>query len=397
MSAQLSKTKRILAIAAIFFSTLAVMADLVITPVIGMIYGYYPDNMSAVNYIVSGPMLVLVIASLLTPYLTRHMDKKVVFTGATVIFSIGAIFGVAVDNPLFICFTRTLVGIGEGVINTVGMSYIADLYTDPKDRNRISGYYNAAQSLAGMVLSYAAGSLAAGGVWLEVYKLYWLAIPMLVMVILFVPSIKPQKAADVQKQEKAKKEPMGWRYWFMSACFLIMNITLGATVLYYLSSYIFEHNLGDSSFTGLATAVKSVVGILVGLSYGWIVSKCGRYTSTVSYVTYALTLVILILLPSKFVALVVGTICGLTYKVLMSYNYAHGFAIVPASRIDDASSITTAVYGVGSFACTYFATWLMGVMHTDLVTPTWWVSVAITAVVIVADLIAAAKEKKMEL
>lgn len=397
MSAQLSKTKRILAIAAIFFSTLAVMADLVITPVIGMIYGYYPDNMSAVNYIVSGPMLVLVIASLLTPYLTRHMDKKVVFTGATVIFSIGAIFGVAVDNPLFICFTRTLVGIGEGVINTVGMSYIADLYTDPKDRNRISGYYNAAQSLAGMVLSYAAGSLAAGGVWLEVYKLYWLAIPMLVMVILFVPSVKPQKAADVQKQEKAKKEPMGWRYWFMSACFLIMNITLGATVLYYLSSYIFEHNLGDSSFTGLATAVKSVVGILVGLGYGWIVSKCGRYTSTVSYVTYALTLVILILLPSKFVALVVGTICGLTYKVLMSYNYAHGFAIVPASRIDDASSITTAVYGVGSFACTYFATWLMGVMHTDLVTPTWWVSVAITAVVIVADLIAAAKEKKMEL
>lgn len=397
MSAQLSKTKRILAIAAIFFSTLAVMADLVITPVIGMIYGYYPDNMSAVNYIVSGPMLVLVIASLLTPYLTRHMDKKVVFTGATVIFSIGAIFGGAVDNPLFICFTRTLVGIGEGVINTVGMSYIADLYTDPKDRNRISGYYNAAQSLAGMVLSYAAGSLAAGGVWLEVYKLYWLAIPMLVMVILFVPSVKPQKAADVQKQEKAKKEPMGWRYWFMSACFLIMNITLGATVLYYLSSYIFEHNLGDSSFTGLATAVKSVVGILVGLGYGWIVSKCGRYTSTVSYVTYALTLVILILLPSKFVALVVGTICGLTYKVLMSYNYAHGFAIVPASRIDDASSITTAVYGVGSFACTYFATWLMGVMHTDLVTPTWWVSVAITAVVIVADLIAAAKEKKMEL
>lgn len=96
MSAQLSKTKRILAI---FFSTLAVMADLVITPVIGMIYGYYPDNMSAVNYIVSGPMLVLVIVSLLTPYLTRHMDKKVVFTGATVIFSIGAIFGVAVETP----------------------------------------------------------------------------------------------------------------------------------------------------------------------------------------------------------------------------------------------------------------------------------------------------------
>lgn len=38
----------------------------------------------------------------------------------------------------------------------------------------------------------------------------------------------------------------------------------------------------------------------------------------------------------------------------------------------------------------------MSVMNTELVTPTWWVSVAITVVVIAADLIAAAKEKKMQ-
>ena len=110
----ISKTKRTLALIAIFFSTLAVMADLAITPVIGMIYGYYPDNMSAVNYIVSGPMLVLVVASLITPLLTRKLNKKSVFIVSTVIFSIGAIGGVLVDNPLYICFTRTLVGIGEG-------------------------------------------------------------------------------------------------------------------------------------------------------------------------------------------------------------------------------------------------------------------------------------------
>lgn len=396
MTLQLSKTKRILALVAIFFSTVVVMADLVITPVIGMIYGYYPENMSAVNYIVSGPMLVLVIASLLTPALTRVMDKKTVFVGATVIFTIGAIFGVVVDNPLYICFTRTLVGIGEGVVNAIGMAYIADLYNDPKDRNKITGFYNAAQSLAGMVLSYVAGIMAANGVWLEVYKLYWIAVPLLICVILFIPSVKPQKTEPaVEKKTTGKKEPMGWRYWFMSACFFVMNVVLGATVLYYLSSYIFENGMGDSSFTGLATAVKSVVGILIGIAYGWIVSKCGRYTSTLSYATAAVTLAILILFPTKFVALVIGTICGLTYKVLMSYNYAHGFSIVPASRIDDAASITTAVYGVGSFVCTYFATWLMQIMKTDLVTPTWWVSVAIIAVVVVADLVAAGKEKKM--
>lgn len=157
MTKTISKTKRTLALVAIFFSTLAVMADLAITPVIGMIYGYYPDHTSAVNYIVSGPMLVLVAASLITPLLTRRFNKKTVFIAAAVIFSIGAIFGAAADDPLYICFTRTLVGIGEGVINAVGIAYIADLYENPQDRNKITGFYNAAQSLMGMILSYAAG------------------------------------------------------------------------------------------------------------------------------------------------------------------------------------------------------------------------------------------------
>lgn len=157
MTKTISKTKRTLALVAIFFSTLAVMADLAITPVIGMIYGYYPDHTSAVNYIVSGPMLVLVAASLITPLLTRRFNKKTVFIAAAVIFSIGAIFGAAADDPLYICFTRTLVGTGEGVINAVGIAYIADLYENPQDRNKITGFYNAAQSLMGMILSYAAG------------------------------------------------------------------------------------------------------------------------------------------------------------------------------------------------------------------------------------------------
>ena len=251
MTKTISKTKRTLSIVAIFFSTLAVMADLAITPVIGMIYGYYPDHTSAVNYIVSGPMLVLVAASLITPLLTRRFNKKTVFIAAAVIFSIGAIFGAAADDPLYICFTRTLVGIGEGVINAVGIAYIADLYENAQDRNKITGFYNAAQSLMGMILSYA------------------------------------------------------------------------------------------------------IAGI---------------------------TLLLLIWFPGQATALVIGTICGLTY--------------IPASRADDVSSITTAVYGLGSFLCTYFATWLMQLMHTDLVTPTWYVGAIGFILITVLDIFVALRERK---
>ncbi|HMM06464.1 MAG TPA: MFS transporter [Clostridiales bacterium] len=397
---EITKTKRLLALTAIFASTIVVMADLVITPVIGLIYGYYPDHVSAVNFIVSGPMLVLVIASLLTPLLFKVMDKKLVFIIGSAIFTVGAIFGVAVDHPLYICFTRALVGVGEGIVNVVGITYIAELYQEQKDRSRITGFYNAALSVAGMVLSYVAGMLAADGVWLQVYKIYWIAIPMLLLVIFLIPSVKPVKkasaAADSEKKVKQKKDQLGWKYWFMTVCWFVINVVLGASILYYLSLYIFENGLGDSTFSGLCIAVKSICGILICIGFGWIMNRCKRYTSTISYAVAAVTLIAMVIMPSKFMALVIGTICGLTYKILFSYNYAHGFEIVPASRTDDAVSITTAVYGVGSFLCTYFATWLMTVMKTDMVTPTWYVIAAIVGVVLVADIIAIAVEKKQE-
>ena len=399
MEDKLTNRKRILALIAIFASAVIVMADLAITPVIGMIYGAYPDNMSAVNYIVSGPMLVVVVVSLLTPLLFKYIDKKIVFVVASVIFAIGAIGGVVVSNPGFICFTRTLVGIGEGAVNVVGVAYIADLYEDANVRSKISGYYNSALSLAGMVLSYVAGWLATDGNWTSVYKIYWIAIPIVLLIIFFIPSIKPSAdAAALAEEKKSKaagpKQPLGWRFWFMNVCWFIMNVTLGASILYYLSSYIFEFGIGDSAFSGTATAVKSVCGILIGLVYGAIAGKLKRFTPIATYAAAILGLFIMLKAPSTWVVLIIGTITGLTYKVWFSYSYGHGWEIVPESRTDDAVSISTAVYGLGSFVCTYFATWVMKLFSTDSVVPVWNVCIVIIAVVLVADLIAIGIEKK---
>lgn len=399
MNLQLSKTKRILALIAILFSSVVVMADLVMVPVIGQIYGYYPENMNAVNYIVSGPALILLVASLATPLLTRIIDKKIVFIIGAAVFAVGAVLGVAIDNPYYICFTRTLVGVGEGMVNVIGVAYIADLYEDAKMRARINGFYSAALSLSGMIFSYFAGILGTQG-WMATYKIYYFtAIPMLVMAILFVPSVKRDKTgetADSASKDKSKKEKLGWKFWHMSIGWFVMNIALGATVLYFISSYVTETGIGDSVAAGNAAALKSIFGFLLGLVFGWMLEKCKRYTITWSYLIAAVTLVLLVMFPSQFMLYVIGTVCGLTYKIGMPYNYSHGFEIVPASRADDAVSITTAVYGLGTFLSTYCANWLVSLMKTEGNLPTWWVWAVVMAILFVADLIAIAKEKAEE-
>lgn len=102
----------------------------------------------------------------------------------------------------------------------------------------------------------------------------------------------------------------------------------------------------------------------------------------------------MILMPSKFAAVVIATVCGCCYKIAFSYAYAHGFALVPASRTDDATAITTAVYGIGTFVSTYYAGALLGLMHTDSYTKTWIVSAVIFAIMGIVELAFYLKNKE---
>jgi hypothetical protein len=218
---------------------------------------------------------------------------------------------------------------------------------------------------------------------------------MMIMLVIFIPRVKMTDGkAGADKAQKIEKQPFGWRYRTMAATWLVMNIVFGATVLYYLSAYIVENNLGDSSFTGLAASIKSVVGFLICLGFGGIYAKLKRQTNMVCCLVSAVCLIFMIMAPSKFTVLVAATIAGCAYKIAFSYMYVHGFEIVPASRIDDAVAVTTAVYGIGSFLSTYFAGLHMTIMKTDMATKTFTVSVAVFVILAFVEILSGVKEKK---
>ncbi len=392
MKVEMSKTKRTLCLVALMLTNLAVMNDLVVIPVISDLYGEFAGHMGLVNYIVSGPALIIVLTSLLASFLCKKLDKKVVLIIGGVFFTVGSILGALVIDPYYMAFMRTLVGIGAGIEQVVAVSMIADVYEDEDERAKATGYYNATMSFVGIAYSYLAGVLASSGVWKNAFMCYWAAVPMLIFLFLFVPSVKPDK--DAQEEKGKEKEPLGFRFWALEISWFIANLLFGATVLYYVAVYVSENLLGDVAFTGMATSVKQIVGFILCLFFGGIYKALKRHTITVSYFIAAVTLVIMVVAPSKFCAVVIATICGCCYKIVFSYMYAHGFSLVPASRIDDSVGITTAVYGIGTFFSTYFATWLMSVMHTDRATETWMVAAVTFAVLGVVEIVLGVSEKK---
>jgi MFS family permease len=386
MKLEMSKTKRRLCLIALMMTNFGVMADLVIIPIIGTFYQIFGDNMAMVNFIVSGPALIIVLISLLAGAMIKKIDKKIVILIGCISFAIGGICGAFVDNVYYIAGMRTLVGIGAGIVQVVAVSYIADIYEDATQRAKVTGYYNATMSFVGIAFSYFSGIIAANGKWQDVFNLYWVAVPMLIFVILFVPSIRPAEKSEVREQ-KQEKEKLGAEFWRQEVFWFLSNVLFGATVLYYVAVYITENGIGDEAFAGMATSVKQLVGFLFCFAFGFLYGKFKQKTIITTYIVAAVTLVLMVLWPSAFAAVVIATVCGCCYKVAFSYIYAHGFAIVPASRSDDATAISTAVYGIGTFVSTYYASMLLKIMHTDKYTPTFMVSAVIFGIMAIIELI----------
>lgn len=400
MNNELSKRQRVLFLIAVMLSNIAVMGDNVIYTISNNIYNAFPDASGAVNYILSGPPLLLVIASLAAPFILKKVSKRSLLITGAALFTVGSVLGVVILNPAWMIATRSIVGIGQGFINVCAISLVSDVYYEENLRSRFVGYFNASMNIIGMLLSYFAGVIAQRSDWTNTFKLYWSAIPMLIMVILFVPKIKPAEELTESSEEtsetsakKTGKHGFSFGFWKMIILFFV-GATLCMCVAYYMSVYVSENSLGGESLTGTAITVGQIVSFFGAMIYGALYSKLKHRTSLIGYICILLAMLLWWLIPSKATVFVVYSLESLGYLILLTYAYASGPMMVSASRADLAISIATAAYGIASFISTYFVSLLMKIMNTSLVSDLIPVLAAISVVILVLDLVLGFKKKE---
>lgn len=392
MSIELSRAKRILFLIAIMLSSISIMGELVITPIIYNFYEIYPDNITVVNTIISIPMLAMIFASLLATALLKRMSHKTVLTIGGILFALGGIFGVAVDNIWFMLLMRIPYGIGIAFVNVAAMALIATVYSDDeKKRGAIMGYFNAFISVTGAIMSIVSGYLAVTS-WKNAYFTYWSAIPMIILFILFLPNLKDESHSETINETK-NKTALGRSFWIMMVNFVIFNVVYGFA-LYFISSYVTENSLGNEAFIGVLGSLSTLGSFLFCVTFGFIYSKMGRNTIIGSYLVAILSMFLLFMFPTTGVVIAVCIVLGGSYGAAVSFQYAHCPLMVPETRINDAIGIVTAAISLGNFGTSYVVTAIMGLMGVTTVTPVCLVFAVISIFYSISEIVLATKEKR---
>ena len=366
-----SKTQNLLLMITLFISTASIMGDSVVGVVTSVLYKQY--DAWAVNLMISGPSIAGLIMCPLAGRMCDKMDKKKIMLVGYILYAISAISGVAVDNQIYIIVMRFVAtGISYGLTSTAALGIIAECYADEEFRGKVIGWYNAAMALIGGVMGLIAGVLGARD-WKLAWAVNWFAVPVILMILFFVPACPPIHTSEVPADgENVKKgtdtKAKGEKGWYkplipLLASFFVMGLCY-YTIITMMDLYVADNQLGTSAFTGLLGTVGTVGSFIACSAFGYVYKKLQDKSAIPSYLIMAVSFLLLGLFPSKPMALITCTIMGAAWGNAYSYWWMRCTVVVPENMAGTAIGITGTINSICGFPVPYIFLFLKGLMNT---------------------------------
>ena len=397
MALKWSKSKCILFYIALILTNVIIMNDLVIVPIINDLYIAFESNPMGVSTIISAPSIVTIFAALFVPWLMKKWSHRQLIITCSALFCLVSIFGCAVENVYYMIGCRIFCGLCYAIINVVYVALVADVFVDVKRRARFMGIFNGMMSFIGALMGFLAGVFATGG-WQNAYRVYWAAIPMLIMVIFFIP--KPE---DIENGGQPGDEEQfggtgvmvkgfGTRFPALMVVFLIFNIcyTFYAN---FNSVYVAENALGDQAFAGTLTSVATIASAIICMLFGEIYNRLRGKVGIVCCLLLLAGTAFCYLVPSRAAAFTNSILSGIAYGVFLTFAYTHTPQIVAGEKIDRAIGYVTAISCIGMTLSAYLQPWLTGLFGGNY-TSSLIVSLAAIVVILVIEVISVAKSEK---
>lgn len=392
MNKEMTKGRALLFLISLFLTNVAVMADMVIIPAGNGLYETF-QNDAAVNFILSGPSFIMLFSAMLCGKLMQYLSKKKILVGAMVLFAVSAILGGAVENVYYVLAMRVLVGISMGFVNAAAMALIAEVYVDEDKRGTIMGIFNATMAGTGAVISLIAGVFAVRS-WNEVFKVYWIAVPVIVMMLFFIPMTPPEGNQQAGEEEGAHTgSPYLMRQVMLMVSCFAYNLVY-AVIYYQVSVLVAEQGYGNESIAALLSTLGTVGSCILCILFGTLYSKLKRATIIFGYAGLCISYLMLFLASSPVMAGIACTLCGASYGYGFSYFFLRCTVVVPKEKVSSSISMTTAIGGFGMFLSTYACTMLQKILGTTGIVSLLPVAIAVSGIGAVLSVICTIMDKK---
>ncbi|NKQ55205.1 MFS transporter [Amycolatopsis sp. K13G38] len=330
-------------------STMTIMASATITPALPGMERHFaavPHAALLVRLVLTLPGLAIMLSAPVLARLSGRVGRVRVLTACLVLYVLGGASGLVLDWLPGLLIGRALLGVGIAGIMTTSTALLADHYS-VHEHGRVLGWQGAAMGFGGVVALLLGGLLAALS-WRGPFGIYLLALPILVLVLRYVPE------PTVQEEPTGGAGP-GDGVW-KPRLLALYALMLGGVVVFYTVPtqapfWLAQVGHAGPVVTGALIAAVNLVMTVIGLNFRRLRARCNfRVLAVTLFAAYAVGLIVVGVAGSLWVAalgmVVVGLGIGLQNPTLNGWVVS---SVAPADRTRALGLLTSALF-LGQFA-----------------------------------------------
>nr|WP_321291706.1 MFS transporter [uncultured Trichococcus sp.] len=335
--------------------SLMLSAASAISVTLPMIKNQFPDIAPAtVESLVTIPSFTMLIFILLSSFIVKGIGKKkTVMLGLTLAF-VGGVIPVFATNFSVIYISRFILGAGTGIYNSLAVSLIGD-YFDGETQQKMLGYQTAFATLGSSLATFLAGILV-NVAWQYSYLIYFLTLPIVILVALFLPADKKEVS---NQDEASSKQKQSVNFLVIFSCIMMfVFFILIMTIFTKTSTLIVEMNYTNQGFLGTAFTISSLIGAIGGFAYGHVRSALKQFTPVVALILIG---IVYFLIPSVNSMLMLTIILSggmLVVSIFIPYMYDILLPGAPENSTNSAISLAMVSCNLGSFFSPFVVQWL---------------------------------------
>ena len=282
-----NKTPTTLKAALLSLAILGIMTGAPIAPILGEVAKEFPDSSyTAVQMVLTLPAIFVMVMSLLTGQLAARVPKRTLLFTGLIVFTVGGMACGFAPTMTILLVTRSLLGIGVGMIVPLATSLVADFFTG-EERAQMVGYSQSARSFLGILVGPVVGWIAISG-WRNVFWLYLIGALVLLISLLFIPEPPREEKSAFTKAVKLPRE-----VWFF-ALFMMLHRLAYFVIPANLSVFVEENGWGSATLSGWAVSAITLASFFTSMTFAFVYKVVHRWLGMISISIMAIGVIVLL-------------------------------------------------------------------------------------------------------
>lgn len=325
------------------------------------------------------PSLFLIISILFSNRIAKKIGLKQTIMIGIGLIVISALGSSLVNNFAFIFVMRALLGLGVGLFNSLLVA-VVDYFYQGQERTQTFGFQSAFEGLGGIIITFIAGQLMKIN-WQAPFWTYGLALPILILFMIFVPKIPKNKVDQLENDEdelteeesepsdiieeseaaankthQTKRHGYGRLVGYMIFIFVvaIFYMIIGVKV----SEVIVDRRFGTSTDASYVILLLSIGATLSGFIFGSLEKRLKRLMMPTGLTLLGIASVLISTAHSNISVYIAGFITGIGFRMILPHIINAVNRLYPEQTASVATCILVS-YNLGAAISPYVAAGLM--------------------------------------